>query len=399
MKDQKDLWRYVNQDFVIELTKALVAIPSHKDVSKQETEVAKYIKTVFEAHQIPAEIVEVEDGRCNVVATLKGRSEGKHLVLNGHLDTVPIYGMKEALIPVIKDGNLFGRGTVDMKGPIAAMIAAMIALKNMKTPFEGTVHFAGVIDEEEKSLGTIHFLENMAYTPDGVIVGEPTDLKLCVAHRGLQWIEILIKGKTVHGGNQSEGLNAISLMGQFIPYIEAEMEKYIDQSEHPIIGRGSFNIGTIEGGTQPSTVAGECLMKFDRRWLPSENLEMIMVQVEQIVKTFEQAHPGYKVTYRSMDESIMKGDYSHESMDTSVDDPVVKSVSKAIEDCTGAEPIITAFPAWSDGGLFHHFKGISTVVCGPGKLATAHSDEECIEVASLLKGVEVYVQSILTFLK
>ncbi|GAU76244.1 M20 family metallopeptidase [Fusibacter sp. 3D3] len=399
MLEQKDLWRYVDRDFVIELTKALVSIPSHKEVSRQETEVAKFIKTVFEAHHIPSEIVEVEAGRCNVIAKLEGRASGKRLLLNGHLDTVPIYGMKEALTPVIKDGHLFGRGAVDMKGPIAAMITAMIALKRMNTPFEGSVQFAGVIDEEEKSLGTIHFLENLEVIPDGVIVGEPTNLNLCVAHRGLQWIEILIKGKTVHGGNQAEGLNAISLMGQFIPYIEAEMKKYIDESEHPIIGRGSFNIGTIKGGTQPSTVAGECLMKFDRRWLPSENLEMIMAQVEHIVKSFEQAHLGYKITYRSMDESIMVGDYSHESMDTSVDAPIVKSVSKAIQDCTGEAPMITAFPAWSDGGLFHHFKGISTVVCGPGKLATAHSDEECIEIESLLKGVEVYVQSILEFLK
>jgi acetylornithine deacetylase/succinyl-diaminopimelate desuccinylase len=288
---RKDLWQYIDKSYVLDITRSLIEIPSFKGLLRQETAVAEYLNKIFLENDIHSELIEVENGRCNIIAKLQGDSNGKNLLLNGHLDTVPPYDMVNPFKTQIIGNNLYGRGAVDMKGSVAGMVSAMIAIKKMNLNFSGTITFSGVIDEEEKSLGTIYFIENDLNEYDGAIVGEPTDLKLCIAHRGLRWIEIAIIGKTVHGGSQAEGLNAISLAGEFIPFIEKRMKEYILQSEHEIIGRGSFNIGTIGGGTQPSTVAGNCIIRFDRRWLPTENLQIILNQVESVVKDFSLMNP------------------------------------------------------------------------------------------------------------
>ncbi|MBN2794309.1 MAG: M20 family metallopeptidase [Clostridia bacterium] len=391
------LWNHIKPSQVLDLAKSLIQIPSYPGIDAQESEVAKFLLNWLKNEGLEVELQDVENGRYNLIAKLKGEKEGKNLLLNGHLDTVPVYGMVNPLIPIEKEDRLYGRGSVDMKGPIASMLCALVAIKKMKVPFSGEIVFAGVIDEEEKSLGAIHFLENNEMLFDGAIVGEPTDLSVCVAHRGLHWIEISIIGKTVHGGHQAEGLNAISLAGQFIPFFEERMTRFVELSIHPIIGRGSFNLGTIQGGTQPSTVAGACYIKFDRRWLPGENLELILNQIQSIIAEFQVLHPEYKLSFKSMAESVMKSGYSHESMHTNLEAEIVKATLKATSLVMQTNKAPDFFPAWSDGGLFNYFGKIPCVILGPGRLDSAHSDEEFISIQSLYDGVEVYVQSILAF--
>jgi acetylornithine deacetylase/succinyl-diaminopimelate desuccinylase len=390
------IWEAITENEVIEATMNAIKAASYSGLPSQEAEMAAFVSGILTEAAIEHTIECVEEGRYNVVARLAGHQPGKRLILNGHMDTVPLYGMCDGLSPYISEGKLYGRGAVDMKGPLMAMLYAVIGMKRKAIAFDGEIVLACVADEEERSLGSIHFLENHSETADGVVVGEPTDLRICPAHRGLQWIEIIVEGKTVHGGNQASGLNAIEVAGELICYLKAAMAEAIKGSEHPLIGRGSFNIGTITGGTQPSTVAGKCLISFDRRWVPGETLQTILTQVGEMIDAFLGSHPGYKITYRSMAENIMKGDYSHESMDTPLDAQVVQSAVQSVEAIMKTSEI-SFFPAWSDGALFQHFFNMPTIVFGPGDLSTAHSDEEFIEIESLLMGTEAYARLITFF--
>ncbi len=141
---------------------------------------------------------------------LEGRNPGPHLVLCGHTDTVPLnqgnpgHGFSGS----IDDGRLFGRGTTDMKGALAAMAAALVALSRPGLPVSGRVTLAAVIDEEIESLGAEHLIES-GFTADGAIVGEPTQNQICIGHKGLEWLEIVFSGKAAHGGTPTAGINAI----------------------------------------------------------------------------------------------------------------------------------------------------------------------------------------------
>ena len=381
---------------VVELAKSLIRIPSHPGLENQETQAARFVKGFFADNGFESEVTEVADGRSNVIARLPGGGGGKNLLLTGHLDTVPAYGMENAFTPEIRDGRLFGRGADDMKGQLAAMICAMKAVKDMKLRLSGDVVFAGVIDEEERSLGTVHLLRNMPKV-DAAIVGEPTDFSVCTAHRGLEWLEIHIEGRTVHGGKQSEGLNAISMAAKLIGYMDEKMQGLIAKSSHPLIGSGSYNLGTIRGGTQPSTVAGDCFISLDRRWLPSETHAEIMTQYQEILNSFAKQAPGYKFHMKIMDSSLMEPGYVHEAMATDRDEEIVKVTGDGVRAILGCEPDFTYFPAWTDGGLLHTYGRLPTVIFAPGNMDSAHSSSENIDVDSLIKGVSVYAWIISRF--
>jgi len=374
---------------VIELTKELVKIQSYCGLENQETEAAEYLNSLFLLEGFESKTEEVLKGRRNVIATLKGIGGGRNLMLNGHLDTVPAYGMANPFEPEIKEGKLFGRGSVDMKGPIAAMVCAMKAIKKLNLSLKGDVMFAGVIDEETNGAGMLALVKDM---PDvnAAIIGEPSNFHVCIAHRGLEWLEIHIEGKTVHGGRQREGLNAITMAAKLINSLDEYMEESIGKSSHPIIGRGSYNIGTIRGGTQPSTVAGDCVITLDRRWLPGETHKEIIDDLQDFLHSFAKDAPGYKFRMKIHDSSVIEPGYAHEAMETPKGDPIVGAVARGVTDILGVDPVYSFFPAWTDGGLLGPYGKLPIVVFGPGELESAHSDAEFINIECLVDAVAVY---------
>lgn len=374
---------------IIDLIMDLVKIPSYPGISNQETKVAEYFYDLFVRNGIEAEVIPVVDGRCNIVATLKGHGGGKKLLLTGHTDTVPPYDMEDALVPIIKDNKIYGRGAVDMKGPLACMAQAMINIKRSGVKLSGDVIFAGAIDEELKSEGTIHLVKE-GITADAAIVGEPTNMKLCIAHRGLEWLEFHFKGKTVHGGAQKKGQNAIVMASKFIEKVSNRISQIIESNNHDIIGKGTFNIGTIHGGSQPSTVAGDCILTIDRRWLPGEKYEDILNEFRSTIDELSNEEPLFKCEMKIMDVSVMTDGYVHEAMETSYDHEIVNIVHEAMIETVEKEPEISAFAAWSDGGLLNTYAGIPTIVLGPGDLESAHSAVEHIELNQVFEAISIY---------
>ncbi|MDP7444004.1 MAG: M20/M25/M40 family metallo-hydrolase, partial [Candidatus Bathyarchaeota archaeon] len=158
-------------------------------------------------------ITEIKPGRVNAVGVLKAEGEGPVLMLNGHTDTVGIEYMEiDPLDPVIKEGRLYGRGTNDMKGGLAAILTATKALVNSGKEFRGDLIVAAVCDEEFASIGTEALMKEVDI--DAVIVCEPTEFQILVAHKGFAWIDIETRGVAAHGSAWQIGVDAIAKMGK-----------------------------------------------------------------------------------------------------------------------------------------------------------------------------------------
>lgn len=401
----------ISQDELVKLTMDLIAIPSCEGVPGQETAACQYIKEVFDREGIQCRIDPLQDGRSNVIAILPGEGRtgsadpaaqeaaGRSLLLNGHIDTVPGYDMEDPFTPRIAGTDIYGRGASDMKGPVASMIGAMIALKRSGIKLAGDVLFSGVADEEHQSIGTIDLLEHglAGRRVDGAIVGEPTDLKVCTAHRGLEWYEFHFIGKTVHGGHQDEGINAISKAVHFIRALEDDLIPRVYAKKHPLLESATLNVGVIHGGTQLSTVAGECSVFLDRRFLPAENYDDVNREFTDLLDRLAAEDPTFRCEMKVTDDSIMKEGYVHLPMETALDHPLVQTLQTTVEAATGESPVMSFFPAWTDGGLLSGYGHIPTVVLGPGHIACCHSADEHIPMDHLMKAALCYALTAVQF--
>ncbi len=387
----------VSQQEIAKWTADMVAIPSYPGIVRQEHAVAEYIQSVFAAEGIDCRIDELPDGRANAVAVVKGSGGGRSLMFNGHMDTVPPYDMPDACVPRLVDGRLYGRGTADMKGPLATMMAAVIAVKRAGTRLRGDVIFAGVADEEQGSLGTIHLLES-GLRADGAIVGEPLSTPcLGIAQRGLEWYQVDFEGRTVHGGSQSTGINAIEKAAQFLRAVDEKLKPALAAAAHPILGTSSVNIAVIRGGTQPSTVAGQCMVQLDRRFLPSEPYEQVGAQLQALLDDLAAEDPDFHAALSVMPESVMESGYVHTGFETALDDPLVGACRAAGETILGRALECVPVTCWTDAGLLSHYGHIPTVVWGPGGMELCHSREEFIEPADMHRCAQGYYAALCDF--
>jgi len=390
------LMQHIDENLLVEMTKELVRIPSYEGVQGQETKTAEHIKALFDKEGIPAHIEEVQDGRFNVYALLKGSGNGKTLMLSGHMDTVSPENHPRGLDPYLEDGKLVGRGTADMKGALACMIGAMRAIKRSGIVLGGDILFVGVIDEEMKSLGTIDALEK-GYRADGVIVGEPTELQVHLAQRGLEWYEFTFTGKTVHGGRQREGINAIDQARKFMNVVMDELSPQIFSRKHPLLVESTLNIAVIHGGTGLSTVPGLCKLYIDRRFLPNEDFEQIGNEFQAIIDRLSAEDPDFKCEMKPDETAACKTGYMHVAFETSKDEPIVVSARKGAEAVVGydAEPV--AHVAWTDAALFSVYGKTPAIIMGPGAGVVCHSEYEYVPVAHLTKACLEYALTAIDF--
>lgn len=393
---KKTILEFISERELIQMLMEMIQIPSYTGIENQETGVANYMKSVFDKEGIECWLEEIENGRCNVIARLKGSGDGRTLLLNGHTDTVCPYDMEKALEPYIYEERIYGRGASDMKGPLVSMMGAMIAIKRSGITMNGDIIFAGVADEEQCSIGTIDLIEK-GIKADAAIVGEPSDFQICIAHRGLEWYEFQFIGKTVHGGSQGKGINAIAKAVKFINALEKDLIPKVYAKKHPLLEEATLNYGVIHGGTQLSTVAGECTLLVDRRFLPYENYEDIEKEFKDIIHSLEKEDREFKCNMKVMDVSVMKEGYVHKAMEISSEHPIVSIIKDASEEATQKEIDLTYFPAWTDGGLLSNYASIPTVVMGPGLITCCHSNEEYIPVDHLIKGCLAYALTSVNF--
>ena len=389
------LMAHISEDHLIELVSDMIRIPSYCGIPNQETGVAKYIQSVFDANGIPCELKEVVDGRCNVIATLDSGKPGKTILFNAHMDTVEPNGWEDAFEPKIIDGKLYGRGATDPKGSMACVMEAVIALKKSGALKEGKVIVTGVIDEEHNSAGTVDILES-GITADAAIVAETTNLRIYTAQRGLEWLKFHFIGKAIHGGRQREGINAIAKAVKFINALEETLIPKAAERMHPLLTESTINYGVIHGGTQLSTVAGECDLYVDTRFLPYQTYEEVLGEFQALVDELAAKDPQFKCEMTVCEESIMKEGYVHLPFETPLDHLLVTTLQDAVRETTEEEPVMGAMTAWTDAGLLSGYGRIPSVVfscVGEG----AHTDHENISVAHMPKTALTYALAAVEF--
>ncbi len=396
--DTERLKDVISEEEIIGYITKLVSIRSHSGLEKQEKEIAEFIHETFKKEGIQSSLVHVQDERYNVIAKLKGNGKGKSLLLTGHTDTVPPFDMENPFEVKRVGDKLKGRGVLDMKGPLACMIFSLIALKRANIELMGDVVFAGVIDEEETSLGTIDLIEK-GINVDAAIVGEPSNLDICVCHRGLESFEFHFEGKAVHSGKQGEGINAIAKAAKFIQRLEEVHVPKIRKQTHPILGHSTLNYGTITGGTQPCTVADKCILKLDTRWVPGVKYDDILKEFQDIIDELKEEDEDFRCTFKVIDGGVMKEGYVHEAMETDTEHPLIDIVSDTTRTLYAKTPVISCFTAWSDGGLLSSYGKIPTIVFGPGDLETAHSDDEELRVDQIFVSTLIYTMIAINFCK
>ena len=218
--------------------------------------------------------------------------------------------------------------------------------------------------------------------------GIESKLNIAAGHRGLEWLEITFKGKTAHGGTAKKGVNAISKAAKFINKVEEELLPQFKERTHDLIGPPTINFGVIKGGTQPSSVAGECKIQIDRRWTPLETLDQVFEDLNKIIDKLEREDEEFRAFVKRIPSNMATMD--HKPMEISIDHPLIKKMEKATKLVRGKKADIVSFPGWTDASLLSNFANIDTVVFGPGDISCAHSEVEYIDLEEAYHGYLIY---------
>lgn len=377
----------VQPDEVRQFLHQLVAIPSSYDSPHREADVADYIADQLLAIGVEVEVRAVTDGRPNVIASIRGEGGGPTLALNGHMDTVPGSDMDIPPFKPRQEGDtVYGRGTADMKGALAAMMGCMATLHRSGVALRGDLHFTAVIDEELNGQGTRDIVKHGPLA-DFAIVGEPTNLCVALGHKGLEWIEVKVQGREAHSGRAEQGINAIAKASDFIQFVTQQLQPILKRRRHELLGTSTLNFGRIEGGQQPSTVAGTCTLQLDRRWLPEETVASVYDELKKAIDDLAKRDSQFHAEIHPHPASQ---DVPHQPVLISEDHPSVELVRQAVSWVTGADSRYIAFPAWTDASLLYHLGGIETVILGPGDLKQAHSAVEYVSLPQVVDAARIY---------
>jgi acetylornithine deacetylase/succinyl-diaminopimelate desuccinylase family protein len=293
----------------------------------------------------------------------------------------------------VVDGKLFGRGSADMKGGLAAMAVACAALARARLPLQGSLVFAAVIDEESGGIGAQRLVES-GIKADWAVIGEPTGNVPVIVSNGQINFEFTLHGQAGHGSTPFSGRSAIVDGIHLANAILMYAEQALPARTHPLVGPASINIGTFQGGIQTSIIPDTCKITVDRRVAPGETTANAIREMENIVDEVRAKYPGLEVE--------MSIPYCLPPVEISADTPVVQSLCKAAAAFAGLrqghEPDLAGMRATTDAATLAGKGGIPTVVFGPGRMAQAHKPNEFIAIDELVMAAYIYTHAALQLL-
>jgi acetylornithine deacetylase len=298
-------------------------------------------------------VEDVAPGRQNVVGVLEGRSAGRSLMLCGHSDTVGVEGMDSPFDPIERDGRVFGRGSGDMKGGVAAMLAAARTLASEGWD-KGRLVVAAVVDEEYMSIGAEALVKS--WSADAAVITEPTGLKVAIGHKGFSWIEIVTEGRAAHGSRPAEGRDAIMRMGRVLQRLEDLTRKLQARSPHPVLGQASLHASIINGGRELSTYPERCVLQLERRNVSGEGPEVAMQEVKEILDVLGQEDNEFVASARLL--------FDRAPYETPAEHDLPRRLETAVKHI-GHGTCREGMTYWTDAAILGQ-AGIPTVVFGPG---------------------------------
>ncbi len=339
---------------------------------------------------IAADLEEAAPDRPNVVALMgpkpaasaEGQKPRAALALLAHIDTVGVGDMPDPFTPRESQGRLYGRGALDIKSGVAAMCAAAIAACREGRVLARPLLVAAVVDEECNSIGTEALLRK--YTAEAAVVLEPTDLRLCVAHKGYAWFEVTTHGRAAHGSLPEEGRDAIRMMGRVLNVLDALDRKLGQLPPHDRLGHGSLHASLISGGQELSSYPAECRLQIERRTLPGESDAQVEAELRGLLEGLQARDPEFRATARRL--------ASRPPYEISPDALIAVAAAEAIRDVAGSIEL-SGMAAWTDTALLAA-AGIPGVVFGP-RGRGLHGAEEYVELESVYACAEVLHRLIL----
>ncbi|MCM8833389.1 MAG: ArgE/DapE family deacylase [Candidatus Omnitrophica bacterium] len=317
------------------------------------------------------------------------------LILNTHSDIVPAYNWEKAFLSEEKDGYIYGRGACDAKGQIATIYLVLMSLKKLNKKISGKIIVEIVIEEEVGGNGTLSLIRQ-GYKGDGVIVLEPTELKITPANRGAVWFKLELYGKSVHMGKIWEGVNAIEKFCYLYSKFKEFEKKLIEESRNvPLFEKFKqpvqLNFGIIKGEGWPSMVCGKVEVEGGIGFLPNKTLNQIKKEFENVIKNCKDQWivSNYKLSFPKL---------HNDSYSIPSDHFLVKTIEKSCIE-SGFQPVVEGFIASCDARLFNKVGNMPVIVFGPGSLDDAHSNHEKIKIEDIKKAGEILLRTVLKLME
>lgn len=351
-----------------------------------EAAMAEFIADWGRQNGLETHVQEAAPGRPNVVLVARGSGGGKSLMLNAHTDVVGVSGMDAPFQPVIEDGRMYGRGAYDMKSGLAACLLAAKASQAMS--LSGDVIVSAVADEEYGSIGTEALLaEWERWSADAVLIAEPTELAISIAHRGFVWLEFEVTGVAAHGSRPQLGIDAIVKMGKALVALDALDQRLHAQPTHDLLGSGSLHASFVEGGEEVSMIPARCKLLVERRTIPGESADGVEAEAQALLDDIAATDPDFKARVRAT--------FSRSPYGIAAEHTLVQTLKRHADTCLGGEVPVIGSSWWMDAALFGDHE-IPTVVLGPAG-AGAHARVEWVDLASVARCQEIYTALIADF--
>ena len=376
-------------DAVTRLLAELVAIPSVNPMGRPlagygylEQGMTEFLVRWFTELGVPCERQRISEGRENLIARYVPPGAKQTLLFDAHQDTVPTDGMiVEPFGSVIESGKLFGRGSCDVKGGMAAMLTAFARLVREQPSGSAAVIMACTVDEEFTHQGS----SRLAATNLGAdlgIVAEPTMLQVVNCHKGAVRWKVRTKGVACHSSTPHLGRNAIYEMAPILTALQAHADELASSTPHPVLGAPSLSVGRIEGGQSVNVVPDWCEVEIDRRVIPGEQAADCIQRVRSFFNDLSLDPEGVEFLPPWVQMPALSGELPGTT-------PAAQSICKVVQKVTGRTARIEGVPYGTDAGPLAQ-GGLPCLVIGPGDIAQAHTKDEWIELDQVRMAADVY---------
>lgn len=343
-----------------------------------EAAIAKGIAAWFDGTSARVDFVETFPDRPSVAVTIKGTGGGPRLVLNGHMDTVPVDDAQRWTVDpfgaTVRDGYMYGRGAADMKAGLAAQIAVGHSLLRRPKPLRGDLVLQFAVGEESGEPGTLSLLQ-AGHKGDFGVVTEPTQLEVSVATRGLVMVHIRINGRSIHASRAEDGLNPVGKLARVLDAVAGYRAKVLE-NQHHLLGSGSCTPTVVHGGVKQNAVADFCDLYLDRRLVPGETVEGELDKLRGFLDQVVRDDPEFEYELTNLP-------YPFEPAEIPTDAWLARQLQDIAGQVLGSKPNIIGTPFSCDVRNLVNDAGMEAVTFGPGNVAECHCVDERVSLAQL----------------
>jgi succinyl-diaminopimelate desuccinylase len=396
------VWDGIDREDLVRLTQELVRVPSvyrPEEAAGNEERAARFVAEYLEGAGFEVRLEEVSPGRPNVWAVWEGDLPGKTLLFEAHTDVVTEGAAEDWEHPPFAaervGGRVYGRGSCDTKGNLAAAVLAVRAIKDSGIPYPGRILLCHPVDEEEMMAGIKAFIRGgHAEGVDAAVICEPEENRICVEQKGAMRVEITVRGKMAHGAMPLSGVNPVTRAARFVVAVEElEREEMERHGEHPSLGYPSLTptilLGPDCGEPQINVVPASAYVALDVRTTPAQSHEDLVGKLESILSRLHFEDPDFDATLEVIEE--------RPPTRTPRDEPLVRAMAAAYRHLTGEEPRYDGVPGATDGTFLHAWAGVPIVTTGAGNREIPHHRDEWVDEEELLAACKLYAATAMCF--